>query len=87
MREDTGCHFVHEIAKKHGWDNRIMVQLIKDAGIEGISRKRTASGKYSRYLNDKEYQRVEAFIKKPIYKNKNSINSEYWRTPLFLRIN
>jgi len=87
MKENNGCHYVHDIAKKHGWEHGVITQLIHDAGILEINKKVNEKYKYRRFLNDEEYQQLEKFIKNPTYRKPNSANAEYWGTPLFLRIN
>ncbi|TET97725.1 MAG: hypothetical protein E3J23_08585 [Candidatus Stahlbacteria bacterium] len=78
--------FLSDISKKYGWKTRILSQIIFDAGIKEIREARNSEGEKQRYLNKEENKKLEEFIAHPIYKTKNSLNSEYWGTPAFLRI-
>lgn len=78
--------FLSDISKKYGWEVRTLPQMIFDAGIDNIKKARNSNSLRQRYITREENIKLEEFISHPIYKTKNSLNSDYWGTPAFLRI-
>ncbi len=83
-------YFFADIAKRHGWDSKIITSIAKDAGIASYNktyRKNKRCNSRERYLSGEELETLEGFIKNPEYiQGESSLWFKYYGVPPYVRL-